>query len=561
VTTDNTVHGVVGGDVTQFRDVVNNFTVVTGAYRRLLDRTRLAPVKGFVAPEGFGEALRRLATGRVLALAGKRGTGRRTAATCLLDRLGGLHLVEIDVDDEATLARHPVSPKEGYLLDLTDADDAATALVANALHDFATRLTEEDSNLVIVVPNGHARLFPADLLAELPPPPASEVLRAHLAEPDGWLADAEINRLLTTASVADAARLAALIRRVGNRDDVLAAYTNWSTHLTAQFKTHPDVPARALLLSVAVLEHAHQDTILTASEDLLAITRYDGDRPHPLAGEGLAARLAAIDAATHGGTVTFAKPDYAAAVIDHVWTDFPPLREPLLRWLTAIPTSQRLSSDDGDRLAAHLIDLARRRNQTGPVLATVTTWSQQSSTRPLAQRLLAAAALDPVIGHPTRRAIYDWSRRGDLPVPLASVAIAVCGGELGSRYPYMALTRLGHFVRRQELADDVITALSTLAGGGQFAHVVNRLVLWLREPARRESAIKALLDEAAAQPQHRDTLLDRLVSTAAGRPAELGAIELAAFQWRRAGGQRQVHDLLLAKLNGVDPLLRSAISR
>ena len=55
-------------------------------------------------------------------LAGPAGTGRRTAATVLLERLGGLHLVEIEVDEEASLARHPIAAKEGYLLDLTAAD-------------------------------------------------------------------------------------------------------------------------------------------------------------------------------------------------------------------------------------------------------------------------------------------------------------------------------------------------------------------------------------------------------------------------------------------------------
>jgi hypothetical protein len=92
--------------------------------------------------------------------------------------------------------------------------------------------------------------------------------------------------------------------------------------------------------------------------------------------------------------------------------------------------------------------------------------------------------------------------------------------------------------------------------------VVTRLARWLRETdtARKALAVRALLDEATAQPQHRDTLLNLLVQAAGGRPAELGALDLAAFEWRRDGGSRDVHDQLQAKLNRVDPLLRSAIS-
>jgi hypothetical protein len=101
-----------------------------------------------------------------------------------------------------------------------------------------------------------------------------------------------------------------------------------------------------------------------------------------------------------------------------------------------------------------------------------------------------------------------------------------------------------------------------MAGESQFAQVVTRLARWLRETdeARKALAVRALLDEAAAQPQHRETLLNLLVQAAGGRPAELGALDLAAFEWRRDGGSRDVHDQLQTKLNGVDPLLRSAIS-
>jgi len=92
--------------------------------------------------------------------------------------------------------------------------------------------------------------------------------------------------------------------------------------------------------------------------------------------------------------------------------------------------------------------------------------------------------------------------------------------------------------------------------------VVTRLARWLQETdeARRALAVRALLDEAVAQPQHRETLLNLLVQAAGGRPTELGALDLAAFEWRRDGGSRDVHDQLQAKLDGVDPLLRSALS-
>jgi hypothetical protein len=513
---------------------------------RLLERTRLdvrRAVRRFVEPEGFLDALAKLLGSRAVVLAGRSGTGRRTAATVLLDRLGGLHLVEIAVDEEATLARHPVAAKEGYLLDLTAADDATVDGVKTALVEFTKTLDQEDSSLVVIVDDDRAAGFD---VVRLGAPAPGEVLKAHLDDTEVEPALEELPR-----TAAEAVRLAELVASVEDREDVLGAYTNWSSRLREEFASHGDVPWRALLLAAAFLESAHQDVVDAAADALLEETRYEGPKPHPLAGEGLAARLAAIGASE--GTVTFAKPGYADAVIDHVWTDFPALRESLVAWLIALPA--RLPDEDGQRLIARLVKLGAE-----PVVKAVAEWSE--SALPMAQQLLAAAALDPVTGPDVLRALKSWSKRRDLSQQLSEVAIAVCGGELGNRFPHIALTRLGSFVKRPELTDQVAAALSTMAGESQFAQVVTRLARWLRETdsARKALAVRALLDEAAAQPQHRETLLNLLVQAAGDRPTELGALDLAAFEWRRDGGSREVHDQLQAKLNGVDPLLRSAIS-
>ena len=513
---------------------------------RLLERTRLDPrrvAQRYVEPEGFLEALAKLLGSRAVVLAGPAGTGRRTAATVLLERLGGLHLVEIEVDEEASLARHPIAAKEGYLLDLTAADDATVEQVRTALADFTKTLDKEDSSLVVIVDDDRAQGFDAVRLAA---PAPAEVLRAHLEDREVEPALAEL-----PTTPAEAVRLAELVVSVEDRQDVLGAYTNWSSRLREEFERHEDVPWRALLLAAAFLESAHQDVVDAAADALLAETRYEGPKPHPLAGVGLAEKLAGIGASA--GTVTFAKPGYAEAVIDHVWTDFPALREPLVDWLIGLPRA--LSNEDSARLTVRLVGLG-----VTAVVKAVTVWSE--SALPMARRLLAVAALDPVIGPDIRRVLKNWSKRRDLSTRLSEVAIAVCGGELGNRFPHIALTRLGSFVRRPELTDQVAVALSTMAGESQFAQVVTRLTRWLRETdqARKALAVRALLDEAAAQPQHRDTLLNLLVQAAGGRPTELGALDLAAFEWRRDGGSVDVHDQLQTKLNGVDPLLRSAIS-
>jgi hypothetical protein len=513
---------------------------------RLPERTRLdarRAARRFVEPDGFLDALAKLLGSRAVVLAGPSGSGRRTAATVLLDRLGGLHLVEIAVDDEATLARHPVAAKEGYLLDLTTADDATVEQVRAALPEFTAALDQEDSSLVVIVDDDRATGFEA---VRLPAPEPGEVLKAHL---DGREFDPLPTKPPTTAT--EAVRLAELLTSVEDPRLVAGAYDRWRGRLRKQFGQHEDVAWRALLLAAAFLEGAHQDVVDAAADALLAETRYDGPRPHPLAGPGLAARLA--DVGAFAGAVTFATPGYAEAVIDYVWTEFPTLREPLVDWLIALPA--RLSEDDSARLVERLIGLG-----APAVVKAVAAWAD--SAAPLARGLLAAAALDAVTGPDIRRVIKDWSGRRDLAPALSELAIAVCGGELGNRFPHIALTRLGSFVRRPELTDQVAAALSTMAGESQFAQVVTRLARWLRETdrARRALAVRALLDEAAAQPQHRDTLLNLLVQAAGGRPAELGALDLAAFEWRRDGGSQDVHDQLQAKLNGVDPLLRSAIS-
>ncbi|GAA0619509.1 hypothetical protein GCM10010174_42370 [Kutzneria viridogrisea] len=567
--TDNAVHAAVGGDVYQFRDV----SVVTHNYARrglpvstVLDAGRAA--SRFVRPGGFGVALARLAGDRVVVLASRRGTGRRTAATCLLDGVGGLSLAEIEVDEESPLAKHPVSPRHGYLLDLTTADDRTVEQTATGLAAFRAKLSAEGSWLVLVVPPAHGHLFEAELV-DLRPPAADEVLLAHLAadglddQADKWLAEPEVRRLLAGARVSDAARMADLVRRVSAQDgdfaqccaDVVAALRDWSDQLTAEFRAHPDVPWRALLLAAAVLDQAHPDSVLAASEALLRATGYVAEEEvHPLAGEGLAARLASVGAVVDNDRVRLPKPDYARSVLGYAWRDFPALRDHLVRWMISLPERY----GDGEVVAGHLMDLA-----VPSVLTTaVAAWAERTPLRRLAERLLVAGALDTGLGFAVRRTIYDWSCRRDLSTPLSTVALAVCGGELGQRYPQVALTRIGHFAAREELAQPVLDALSSLAHK-HFTQVVIRLRRWLGEgPAPWDLVVTALLDAAESEQDGRGWILDQLVAACSGRPQDLGALELAALRWRGAGGadRQRVQELLLAKVNRADPLVRAAIS-
>jgi hypothetical protein len=579
--TDNTATAAVGGNLNQFRDftlVTNNFAVPSQVYRKLVERDRIDAGRAagrFVEPWGFAEASAGLVERRTVVVTGRRGTGRRTTATCLLDHVGGLHLAEIEVDDEAPLGRHPVAAKEGYLLDLTGADDATVDQTVAGLDGFRARLAQEESCLALVVPQEHAHRFAGDQVFELTPPAGTEVLMAHLAadglvdQAEKWLEEPEVRRLLASARVTDAARMADLIRSVSarggdfaqRRQDVLDAFGNWTDHLRAEFSAHQDVPWRALLISAAVLEHAHQDTVLEASEQFLRATRYDAEPAHPLAGEGLAARLTAVGTEVEGEQVSFGKPNYATSVLDHVWADFPAMRDPLVRWMIAIPAEQRISAGDGDRIARHLID----RGLPGPVLTATMAWAERNSLRPLAERLLSAAAVDTGIGFAVRRAIYDWSCRRDLSIPVCTTAITVCGGDFGRCYPHVALTRLGHFAKRPELTEAVVKALSDLAStsSAHFVQVVKRLACWLEGDgsAPRSLAVTGMLDAAASDPQQRGELLEVLVSATSGRADELGALELAAFRWRQQGaGRDEVYDLVVAKANRADPLIRSAIS-
>ncbi|WP_273937396.1 hypothetical protein [Kutzneria chonburiensis] len=328
---------------------------------RLLERTRLdarRATRRFVEPEGFLDALAKLLSSRAVVLAGPTGSGRRTAATVLLDRLGGLHLVEIAVDDEATLARHPVAAKEGYLLDLTGADEATVEQVKAALAEFTATLDQEDSSLVVIVDDDRAAGFDA---VRLPAPDPAEVLKAHL---EGTEFDPLPTEPPTTS--ADAVRLAELLVSVEDPRLVAGAFHHWKARLRKEFDQHEDVPWRALLLAAAFLEGAHQDAVDAATDALLAETRYEGPRSHPLAGPGLAARLAGVGA--FAGPVSFAEPGYAEAVIDFAWAEFPALREPLVDWLIG------LSATDGSRLTAKVIRLG-----TPAVAKVVTAWAESAS--------------------------------------------------------------------------------------------------------------------------------------------------------------------------------------
>jgi len=173
------------------------------------------------------------------------------------------------------------------------------------------------------------------------PPSAGEIFHKHLerthpADAACWAGQADISRILSGASPADAARLADLAHNVlstGSDDPVretIAAYNNWSVHLSDWSRTNRDGYIRALLIVAAALGEARTETVFSAADrlaDLVQLTREPGGG---LAGDGVANLIATIQAKEmEGGRLCLPRPAYSESVLDLVSQDRPHLRRAL----------------------------------------------------------------------------------------------------------------------------------------------------------------------------------------------------------------------------------------
>ncbi|MCX5155800.1 hypothetical protein OG914_17595 [Streptomyces sp. NBC_00291] len=465
------------------------------------DRIRLAD--RFVPPAGYRVAVERLEKpGSVVLVQGPPGSGRRAAAIMLLHGLGeddgagevGVRFEELpatDKDTDTGTEGSPLAPDKGdrFLLDLSGiADEEAYTKAQRLMALRRSQVREARAHMVVVLPAGMGHAHSPDLEPDrvtLRRPRGVAVVTRYLRMDrmpfrSADLRSDDLQRLCERSPMRELARLAGLVRSArddgrfgadfaGWLDQAMHAVTDRAGEVGKQVTTVRTAPERALLLTTAVFEEAHADTVYEAWHGLMKTVRHEEEATTELAGRDFGERLEAlgIERDADGG-LRFGRLAYADAVRTYFWANFPGVRDELKDWIGYATGLHGLTTDDrvnavvrfGERSLAvgrpdHLFDLVVR-------------WTDRATGASRDPR--AVAALELGLGHERfggwfRRRIYECATSGSLSDGLARILTNACLQNLGATHPDQAMVRLHHLaVRKGAAAGEAREAVLDLAG-------------------------------------------------------------------------------------------------
>ncbi|MEU5975588.1 hypothetical protein [Streptomyces sp. NPDC047315] len=553
----------------------------------------------FVHPRHYGQAAERLEPpGSVVLLGGAAGSGRRAAATMLLDRaaVAGSRFEELPLTWEEDSLE--AAANDCYLLDLSSVTDADYPKAQRALAQYRSVVEQCGARMVAVLPAGLDWMLDSDLSAlrvGLGRPDGRAVFRRHLlvkrvAFGDDDLKTAILTRMFAGSPMEELERLADLVAQARDShaygDDfpawievATAAVTNWSDQVAKQLRDHRDGTDRALLLTAAMVSGAAGEAVLSGANSLLELLQHEPDDTPRLSQADLGEQFERLDIDRgDDGRVGFTRLAYDGAVRRHFWQNFPDLRPAFRDWAGQCMELPELRGDDRMQLVARFAELALATGRPDDLCSLVERWTRPSAAGRL--RAEAAAALELGLSHDRygaliRSRMYDWAavRR---PAPdLVRVLTDVCHQVMAATHPDQALVRLRHLALRHPGAEGAAAraALLDLArGSGKlFRRLVDallglgprheaalNLLLDLLEPAALRVlppwqavtfAWRAVMSErpapmwtplvwrwltALARSPERDRMLGVLVVAACGDDVLLNDLYVAACQWSAA---------------------------
>lgn len=487
------------------------------AARALDAQTVLRIQRIHVRTEWSDEAARALKSGNAVALLGPPGSGRSITGIRLLADLGVTpRTLVLDLEDLG----QKLEPEDGhgYLLDLEEVPERPR--VAEWIRDLAARVHEQGTYLVVRARAEHWRTLGLDAYVSSVTAGdvrAIEVFAAHLKSrthtevATDWAHREAIIKRLTGVRPPEAVRLAELVDRVRRAgvpedqqlDQVLQAYANWTDTLTDWFERpeNGDGHRRVMLITTAALGNGSVAEVYEAARLLTDEVGLQPSQGDALIGPEITEVVGVIDARLDGDRITFTRPAYADAVLDHVWVRRPQLRRALKTWLAKLPKVV----DDGGQAARRLVELGIRQNASDVVTSAAESWAASPSLRPLAVVALTEAAMSDQIGRAVRRRLYEWACSAAADEALHLAVAQVCSGQLAEAYPQIALTRLRHLAvrSRERVKAAAIEGIATLASRPRLRNdVLLEVSTWVRgEEPRRSSGHRAFARLAELRDQ------------------------------------------------------------
>ncbi|WP_177244852.1 hypothetical protein [Streptomyces sp. yr375] len=192
-----------------------------------------------------------------------------------------------------------------------------------------------------------------------------------------------------------------------------------------------------------------------------------------LAGVGLRTRLNTIGADVHYGEAQFDSPNYGEALLIHVWDQYHPLHERLIRWM--VSCGGEGSTADDPAVQAILNVLAH--HQDDSQLTKVRDEAAALDRLSVATAVLVGAARDEHLGRRARDFLYAWS--DNKTSETQQLVVAACR-ELIEDQPGPALIRLRRVAdnaANSQVSNDILNAFNAAAANpkltGWFSNAVS----------------------------------------------------------------------------------------
>ncbi|WKU43873.1 hypothetical protein Q3V23_07105 [Streptomyces sp. VNUA116] len=489
---------------------------------------------GFAEPEWFGTALTELNRG-VLFLAGRPGSGRRTAALNLLRACCGKQASLRALDSVTELDRwQPTdAAARGYLVDgLFPSRPLGPAVLGHV----RSLLEKAGAHMVILLPDDAAllRRLEQDLhiqpvLCEPPLPSMVFDSRFEAVIPDqcererllAALRHQELGALLVPQLVP--AEVVELVAAIVSADGDAEALGDLRARLSYRAeqevpelieKLREDPDALSFLLAVCVYEGLDHRIVMEEADRLLKLAegrltavlpqksqgREEPEGPNPdfVFRRPLTELLHAVRASRQEReiradgayahsveAVVFVRHRQAEAVLRHVWREYGQLSELLVTWLREVKRDNELTLPAG-RVMGMATSWGGGRRALRHVQALAE--SERTTSRLIAAHALGIAAEDPVLVSEVRYRLQRWSLA--VSPHLRTTVAYTCGAEFGRSRPDTALQLLHTLIRGALIGDQadegqsrvvfaVRVAILSLFRAGNEENVFGRLLEWL----------------------------------------------------------------------------------
>ncbi|MFF7927353.1 hypothetical protein ACFZDP_40595 [Streptomyces mirabilis] len=324
----------------------------------------------------------------------------------------------------------------------------------------------------------------------------AELTAHHRSERVAWLDGTDFADIWKANPPARAAwHLASnLIQATGTEQiqAIIAKFGDWHTDVETLLRKDRARESDAQLLSIrvtvwagALLHGGQRSSVIRAADDLLTRLGLARTPANVLTDATTSSRLTAAKITSDGSRALHdkEKDGLPAAILRHLWDEFPTQHELLRSWAISIAADPIIPEEDARLVTNALLRLAVHRHDR-TILDGLAS-DLVGARRWLAAETLTEAAGDAELGRYVRDRLRTWMDAKNPPDNKVELVIEICGGTWGIQQPALALTRLGKAAGRTGYGSVTLTNAFRQLTVHRPAEVHKAVGQWLSDMERR----------------------------------------------------------------------------